>query len=781
MALTMRSLRWGVVVVAGLLVAVLVGYIGYAKRRAREFLPNLEKRLGIDIVQETDSFTYSQSLKGKTVFTVHAAKELQHRNGVITLKDVGIVLYGASGTRADRIHGQEFEYDQKNGILRAVGQALIDLAPPGDGATDEAHMIHVKTNGLVFRPNEGTAETPEQVEFATGGLVGQSVGAAYYSNTNVLILRSAVRISGLRGERGHERPIVLTATRAEMDRAQNTLLLDTPKYVSATDSGSQSVSAAQATVHTTSEGKPKDVEARGQVQLTGEGLGKVYADRLDTTLNAEGQPVDGHLYGGVRFVSESPARQQQGRAQDVKVAFDGLGRARHAVLVGAVQLDETAGVNSRRLNGEQVSLDFSGGGKQQLALAGASATGPEGARLRVVNSKPGAGQGITATSIRANTLTGRFNGAQLTGLDGFRQTSVERDAYDARGQLLAKETSTGDRLDVQLKDVQLKPSARARMELARAVQTGSVEIVREAAASKPGNAAEVEHAHADQGVYEAADDSLTLSGSAQVSDAASAVYSDWVKLFRGTGVAQAKGSVRVSYVSGKPGTEPMHVLAAAAVSHKDTGVTEFTAAPGAKARMWQGGSQVEAPVLDFDRTKKVVVAHGTGFDADAVRTILVSEPAKPGTKPQPPVRIVSERLTYTDALRQAVFTGLVRVADADGTMRAQEATVFLSPAAAAAPADPAGTLFGGKVERVIGTGAVELEQPGSKATGEKIVYTAADETYVLTGTRAVPPRLVDDVRGTVTGAQLRFKRGDQSVEVVGGDGGRVRSEPRARQ
>ena len=84
----------------------------------------------MDITSETDNFTYSQSLGPHTKFTIHAAKEYQHTNGKVTLHDVGIVLYGANGDRADHIYGDEFEYDDKAGIVKAVGDVRIDLQAP---------------------------------------------------------------------------------------------------------------------------------------------------------------------------------------------------------------------------------------------------------------------------------------------------------------------------------------------------------------------------------------------------------------------------------------------------------------------------------------------------------------------------------------------------------------------------------------------------------------------------------------------------------------------------
>ena len=73
--------------------------------------------------------------------------------------------------------------------------------------------------------------------------------------------------------------------------------------------------------------------------------------------------------------------------------------------------------------------------------------------------------------------------------------------------------------------------------------------------------------------------------------------------------------------------------------------------------------------------------------------------------------------------------------------------------------------MGGEVERVVASGYIEIDQPGRRATGERVVYTASDGTFVMTGTEADPPKVVDDLRGTVTGTSLRFRTGDESVVV----------------
>src|ERR1019366_201976 len=134
-------------------------------------------------------------------------------------------------------------------------------------------------------------------------------------------------------------------------------------------------------------------------------------------------------------------------------------------------------------------------------------------------------------------------------------------------------------------------------------------------------------------------------------------------------------------------------------------------------------------------------------------------------------------MLFTPVLREREFKGSVQVTDQDGVMRSQVATVYLA-GKTAAPA-PAETSLGGWVDHMMASGAVELEQPGRKGSGDKLVYTADDKTFVLTGTKTVPPKIVDETQGTVTGASLRFKSGDDSVEVLSGDGAqRVRTETR---
>jgi lipopolysaccharide export system protein LptA len=253
--------------------------------------------------------------------------------------------------------------------------------------------------------------------------------------------------------------------------------------------------------------------------------------------------------------------------------------------------------------------------------------------------------------------------------------------------------------------------------------------------------------------------------------------------------------------NGAAAAEPTHILADRAELEHATDIATFFGKP---ARMWQGGNQVQAPVLEFSHGLERLIARGEGstgwstaMQAAQVHTVLVNAgsdgpgaasggtggpaAARPGAVATAPaagstrpdgrsgaartgagagapdvVRIASGGLVYSGTLRQADFTGGAFAQTVDGTIRAREAMVTLSangapgPAANGAAAAPS---MAGSLERVVATGGVEIEQPGFHATGERLVYTESDGLYELTGDKDAPPKAMDADGTTTTGRQ----------------------------
>ena len=819
-SMSVERLRVWLLVGAALLVAVIAAFLGYAHYRAHRFLTELPAKLGIDVTRETNAFTYSQSMGGRTIYTIHAATAVQHKDGKYTLHDVGIVVYGRDSDRADRIYGSEFEYDQKNQVARAVGEVRLDLQAPAPASAQskrayaaggsqgsaeqtaqDGRVIHVKTSGLVFMQKLGVAATDQEIEFESGGITGHAVGADYDSDTGVMVLHSAVKVVGLQ----QGQPATLTATRAELNRPDKLLTLTQAKYVlvgGAKAGAGQTVEAQRMIIHLREDGSAERMEAQGAVTLTDGDGGTVVAPRGDVLLNAQSRPQSAVLSGGLRYVADEPLQQAQGEAAEGKASFDNAGRLQHVVLTGAVKLHEkvrasdTSALWSERDLGAgtvELALVSDKAGKEQLQDAKARGD----ARLQVVSptGKPGH---VTMTS---SDLAGDVLTAHFAPVDGVRRISVVHGAgHTSLRQVNAKgvvTTSSGDALEVHFKPT-VGRAGGAADEISSAVQEGNVAMT-QTPMKKPGDASapQQQKATAARADYDGAAQKLTLTGGVQMEEAGSVLWADRVVLEQQTGDAEADGAVKASYqLSGKE-NEPVHVLAARGVFTHGAGLAMFYGVAGRPVRLWQGASQVEAPVIQFDQKKKDLVAHGAGSgDAMMVHTVLVSTAnakagAKPGAAKTEVVRVASRELTYTDATRQAEFSGGVQVDSVDGRMRGQDAVVYLQAApkpgagnASAKKVAPAlagaSGFLGGGVERIVATGHIRIDQPGRRATGERAVYTASDGMFVMTGTAAAPPQLVDDIQGTVTGTSLRFHAGDESVMVSNGVSSGVEGKPRVR-
>jgi lipopolysaccharide export system protein LptA len=224
-------------------------------------------------------------------------------------------------------------------------------------------------------------------------------------------------------------------------------------------------------------------------------------------------------------------------------------------------------------------------------------------------------------------------------------------------------------------------------------------------------------------------------------------------------------------------------------------LARFVGTDAAPARVWQGGSQVQAAVLVFDGERHTFSARPAAAGA-LVHAVFAAAPRAKASADSSVVRVASPRMDYNDVLREGVFAGGVRIESDGGETTSQEATVFLSAAAAGKtrnvggpnPAGGAVNPVGGTLERVVLTGDVQLAQPGRHGSGEQLVYTAPKGTeaagsYVLTGSAGHPPHVVDALQGSVTGPTLLFRDAGSTIVVAGeaAAGGRVHSEAPMRQ
>jgi len=263
-------------------------------------------------------------------------------------------------------------------------------------------------------------------------------------------------------------------------------------------------------------------------------------------------------------------------------------------------------------------------------------------------------------------------------------------------------------------------------------------------------------------------------------------------------LATMQGAPGPSTLAGTPASsvQVSHVMASSARLQHDAKLAEFHGSDAEPARLWQGASQVEAASLFFDGDRHTLAARA-GAAGAVVHAVFAGAASRKESGRTNVVRVASQRMDYDDLQREAIFAGTVRIDGTMGNVRAQRAVVFLQPAVkatgdgrtpaassqATAPANP----FSGSIDKVVISGDVVMEQPERHGTGDQLVYTAASDSYVLTGTPGRQPKVVDTKQGSVTGTTLLFGDAGSTIVVAGEPGsdkpnrGRVRTETEVRK
>jgi lipopolysaccharide export system protein LptA len=811
---TPARLRVWILIIGGALVAAIAVFFVYGRWQGRRQGHDLPYGLGSAIKQSTEGFTYSESRGGHTIYTLHASKAVEYKSdGHAELHDVSITLYSTQGAPANRIYGKDFDWDPVHGVARAMGEVQIDFqgaatptSPAAKGPTDDGESrstVHVKTSGLMFNKQTGLASTTEKIEFRLAEAAGSATGASFDSQSGVVILTADVAFnSSVNGS-----PLAVRAHHAQFDRNSRLLFLlrDVADY---SDSHS---SSDQATVSFRADGSAYQVLAEGHVILTGSDGQQINSRKARIDLGAKSVPDQAVMDGGLLYVANNAARLLHGSASSGTLLFGPQSTVRHAQLRDAVSVvdeEKLPQVNAdktrqnsqesttRQMQATQVDIDFKTGPDRSPQADQILAAG--GARLNVhtiyTKTPP------EDTTVQGDQLFATLvDGETLSSLRGTGHTSLV--TVNPNG---ITQSSKGDNLLLTFAPShpiagpagnasKAKPDASAPQpaaQLQSAVQLGNVTLVQQGAANPGGSTPPVTTATAQRAAYDAATQVVQLSGSPRLQETSGELSANLIEVSRSSGNADATGGVKATYhqTNGQQNmaftaSGPVHVVADHAHLEHATDLTIFYGKAGEPARLWQGNDSVAAPVLELSRPHATLSAHGRASDAAAVNAVFTgspgasqatpassaaTNPARPNQPPRAPsvVRLQSRTLFYAENDHKAVFAGAVVAQTSTGLLHANFMDVYFAPAAGAQP--PGEPPPGSQVSKIVARGSVELEQPGRKGTGEELTYTTADGKFLLIGSSAAPPRLTDQVRGTVTGNALIFDDRDDSVVISGG-------------
>jgi lipopolysaccharide export system protein LptA len=784
MPLKIYRLRRLLAATAVLLTALVVGMYFYARSKATNVLKSIPNKMGVDIKQTANGFQISKSDGKRTLFTVQASSVKQFKlNGNAELHNVNIILYGTDSSRFDQIYGENFAYNQKTGDVTANGEVQIDLVanPAGMASPDQAtpkeikNPIHLKTRDLVFNKDTGNAFTNAKVEVVTPQASGWAMGVGYTSKSHTLTLGSQVHLT-------------LTGPESATIEAQSGIITNEPRQIVLDHPRGLrhegAVSADRATFHLTRDNHVENVLAQGNVRAAARVPAAAAGSRSRR-----------------KMANSSPA-EVHGNAEEAEFLFlpeqDVL---RTATLRGRVHIEQS-GDQPMVANAGRVVLNFGRNNQLQTiqALDGVHLK-QTGGDLHTQDSGSAQDFELTAPVIDFTVAEGHI--LRHANTSGPPQIIIAQQNASASASSTQQTIVTAGRFDAEfamedgrnhLSRVHGAPSAQIvnsspdqpdRVSTSDAVdatfhlhglevltQTGHVHYTESQKQSSQ------LQAWANSARYSPADQMLVLSENPRVEQGGMATTADRMRINRLTGEALAEGAVKSTYSEFKEqpsgallaSSSPIHVTASNMTTRSNpAGVAVYSG----DVRLWQDANMIEAPGIQFDRNQRAVVAQGSA--RHPVRTTLVEsektnlgenghKSVQKGTGPSPstPITITGLKLTYTDSERKIHYQGRVVARAAEFTASADTLDATLLPhsqttlnQSLAAP---------GQLDRIIAQGNVVIQQPNRRAEGQKLVYTAAEDKFVLSGG---PPSIFDAEQGKITGVSLTFFRRDDRVLVEG--------------
>jgi lipopolysaccharide export system protein LptA len=733
-----RLRRW-FALAAVVIILTVAGVYFHIRKGVQDVLKQVPGKIGVDIQQTAQGFKVSKSLQGRTLFTLEASKAVQFKQGGHTaLHDVKITLYGRDSARYDQVQGDDFEYDPQSGDVTAKGEVSIDLEanpqgvlkPDQSAPSELKNPIHLVTSGLVFNQKTGNAYTRAQVDLRMPQATGSAVGVTYDAKDNVLRLESQVRF--VLAQAGGA---TVTALRGAFTKTPRQIVLEKPHVVH----GSETMTSDQATVFLREDNTLDRIVASGDVLAEIAGASEVQGRAATAVLEMtdEGATLRSAMFSGNVQIQAAGARPFDASAERVLVSFAGKD------LVSKIRAEQDV-----RLVEKPAPSNSAGAPTEQQVEVSAPAMDfylAAGQRLDHAETSPGAAITLTPappTGERTVITAGKFN-AQFASSG---HLMAVRGAPDAR--IVNAKPGQPDRT-----------SSSRQLDIAFAPRGGIASIVQQGeVAYRDGD----RRASAGHAVYTPTDQLLVLTGSPRVTDRGMATTARTLRMNRATGDATAEGDVKSTYsdLHEQPsgallaGASPIHVTAQTMAAHRSPSIALYTG----NARLWQDSNVVQAPSIEFDQNHRSIVAQG---DGQPVATVLV-QVDKSGKAT--PVTITADRLVYTDDQHEAKFEGNVIARGADLVMTASRMDAYLVPRGQ--NGSGSGARAPGQLDRIVAQGKVLVQEPTRRATGEKLVYTAAEDQFVLTGG---PPSIFDAEHGKITGGSLTFYKRDDRVVVEGRD------------
>jgi lipopolysaccharide export system protein LptA len=837
------------VIIAAILVIAVFGVYLRRSWRDREAKKNSPPSVPASVERSSEGFTYTQGSGDHMLFVVHASSATTFRGSIKEaeknlLVNVGITVYGRNSDRNDVIHTDACDFyrpeTEKNpdpkaprslnrGSIVCAGEVKMDLQSAVDakrasnalvGGNIDPRIVRVVTKGVTFDSSTADAQTDQPVDFQFSGGQGHATGANYGSGDGTLELLRDVHLSlkatPLQSAKSQNKtsgapiPIEVTGSSIVFRREAKSAVLHGPVVVTqitaappadsairgaaAARIGSHILHASLLTVNMDADFHAKQVVAEGDaktrpnlVMESPKGAGTVTADKFVTDLNVDGSAKHFSAQGNVQGDFTSAKSGETDHITAARLDADMVPKINQPRLVtanGGVKLNSNRDGRTRSLETASAEVNFVPG----------PATKPGAPRSYHVDR---ARTLAPATLITREPVAGS-NQPRVTRATG-QSMEVGFDERNRMRRLLAHNGAQIDR-EIPGKASQSSTSQELVADFDPKGQWTTVDQSGNVHFQSAGRAGQAAKSHVDR-----ATDIVTLTGSAEASDAASHTTADTILFNQDNNEVRADGHVVTSYRKPPSGTiaappspttigtplslgpDPANIAAEHLVGNSKSGRAVYTG----HARLWQSESTMEADEIELNRDRRQLDARG---NVRAVFIQLGSSPvAKPTTPVMPPpsrsraagptkpsagsakqspapagldvIRVHAATLTYWDAKSQAHMEGGCTAESRDGTITGQACDLFFAPStkSESAPAQP--QVAQGATQRLdhaIFTGNVVVRSEDRRAVGERGEYDSAASKFVISGGN---PTLYDGSGTSTSGRQLTFLIKDDTILV----------------
>jgi lipopolysaccharide export system protein LptA len=405
----------------------------------------------------------------------------------------------------------------------------------------------------------------------------------------------------------------------------------------------------------------------------------------------------------------------------------------HALMTGdaVLQLAGEPGKPGRQIVAKTLDITLAPDGTTPTALVGR-----ENVQLTFPPEAGVPGRTIRASNLDAKGEPGRgLTRAQFVGNVQYRERGdVNRAANSATLDLgltpgMSSIEDARFSHNVRFEETQMAAvAAAARYDL----EKGTLEL----SGSEPG--ALVPHVVNEQIVVDAVKVNVTLAGP------------------KVNAAGNVKSELRPASKGGKPG-DPVNDVKLPSMLKQDQPVivvadaldydgTTSTGTYTGSARLFQTDTTIKGETIVIDNKAGNLTASG-----GVTTTTMLEEVNKDKKKERAPSIASAKDLKYDDATRRMAYTGDAHMSGPDGDMTATRIDLYLKPS-------------GDELDRAEAYENLTLREQNRETKGTNMVYTTADEKYVVTG---APVKIVDECQRETTGRTLTFIRSTDTIVIDG--------------